>query len=135
MKIDKTKPIITLDFDGCTSTKEVQDFYHQIKDKANVFVLTRRYDCLHKHLWKDNPSNDEVWYVVEKLGIPKENVFFTNFKYKYHFLKDTFVLLHLDDDWNEIEYINKHTSTKGICTMETNWKKRILTYIDTWVMS
>lgn len=132
MIIDNTKPIITLDFDSTLSTLEVQQFYHQIKDKVNIFVLTRRYDCLHKHLWKNNPTNDEVWEVVNNLGIPKENVFFTNFELKYTFLKDTFVLLHLDDDWIEIDYINTHTSTKGICTMEHNWKKRILTYIETW---
>lgn len=135
MIIDNTKPIITVDFDGVFSTKVVQEFYHQIKDKANIFILTRRYDCLHKHLWKDNPTNDEVWYVVNKLNIPKENVFFTNFEWKYTFLKDTFVLLHLDDDWNEIDYINKNTTVKGICLMEHNWKKRILTYIETWDLS
>jgi hypothetical protein len=132
MIIDNTKPIITFDFDGTLSSNEVQQLYHQVKDKANIFILTKRYDCLHKHLWKDNPTNDEVWEVVSKLNIPKENVFFTNFKYKHEFLKDTFVLLHLDDDWNEIDYINTHTSTKGICTSETNWKKKFLTYIETW---
>ena len=132
MKIDKTKPIISFDFDGTFSTKIVQDFYYEIKDKVNFVILTRRYDELHKHLWKSNPSNKELWDLIDSWRIPKENVFFTNFEWKYQFLTDTFVLLHLDDDCNEIDYINKFTSTKGICTMETNWKNRILTYIDLW---
>lgn len=132
MKIDKAKPIISFDFDNTFSIKEVQDFYYQIKNKVNFLILTRRYDELHKHLWESNPSNKELWDLIDSWRIPKENVFFTNFEWKYTFLKDTFVLLHLDDDWNEVHYINEHTSTKGICTMETNWKKRILTYIDLW---
>lgn len=135
MKIDNTKPIISFDFDGTFSLKEVQDFYYKIKDKVNFLILTRRYDEIHKHLWVSNPTNKELWDLIDSWKIPKENVFFTNFEWKYTFLKDTFVLLHLDDDWNEIDYINKNTTVKGICLMEHNWKKRILTYIETWDLS
>lgn len=131
MKIDNTKPIITLDFDGTLSTNVVQQFYHLIKDKANIFILTKRYDCLHKHLWKANPTNDIVWEVVNKLGIPPENVFFTNFEWKHRFLKDTFVLAHLDDDNTELELIMRNTTVIPISVYD-DFQTKILNLINKW---
>lgn len=107
--------IVTFDFDNTLSRKDVQAFAQQlIKKGIDVWVLTSRYDELHKHKYPLNPQNNDLYKVINKLGIPKCKVRFTCMRDKAEYLFGTNVIWHLDDEHIQLNKINKETNTKGI---------------------
>ena len=120
--------ILTVDFDDTLSKKHVQDY---IEDLVNVkgikvYILTTRYSELHLHNYLHKGANHiDLYLIAKKLGIPKHNIFFTNMEYKYKFLEKTKVLAHLDDNYIELNKINKNTKTKGICVITSSWQKKL----------
>jgi hypothetical protein len=115
--------MVSFDFDGTLGHKQDVKDYAKILVKigVDVWVVTSRYDELHKHLWPNNPTNDDLWAVIDEVGIKRENVKFMNFEGKADFLRDTFVLWHLDDDDVELENF-RTINTKGINVNCTDWK-------------
>lgn len=90
--------IVTFDYDGTLTQEKVQVFAKFLMDiGVDVYVLTYRYNDLHAHKWKQNPTNEDMYKVTDAIGIPRHKIMFTNFTDKHHFLKDTFVALHIDD--------------------------------------
>ena len=70
-------------------------------------------------------SNDTLYKVANELGIPKSNIILTEFADKYEIFEGKDFVWHLDDDWIELEMINKNTSTIGISVFgTTNWRKK-----------
>ena len=71
----QNKIIVTFDFDGTLSRKDVQEYAIELmKKRIDVWVLTTRYDELHKHRYEPNPTNDDLWEVIYSLNIPRWKV-------------------------------------------------------------
>jgi hypothetical protein len=124
-----SKKIVTFDFDKTLSKRKVQKYAKKLLDAGiDVWVLTARYDDLHTHLYEDdfgpNPNQD-LWDVVDKLGIPRWKVRFMNMIPKTYFLSNTHVIWHLDDDKAELSYIeNSGIKTVGIQVNDKMWMKK-----------
>ena len=114
---------VTFDFDNTLSRSDVQEYAKElIKKGFDVWVLTSRYDDLHKHRYHLNPTNEDLWGVVDLLGIPKHKVRFTCFQPKSNYLDGTNVLWHLDDDQVELEsIIDLELKTIPISVLDKNW--------------
>lgn len=118
-------PIVTFDFDNTLSRPDVQEYAKKLIDKGvDVWVLTSRYDELHKHLYSHNPTNEDLYDVTDKLGIPRCKIRFTCMVSKDEYLYRTNVLFHLDDDDVERILINSNTDTICISVLDTNYKQQ-----------
>lgn len=120
------KKTITVDFDGTLSRHDVQEFVKELMNEGiNVWVLTSRYDDLHKHRYPHNPTNEDLYKVTDKLGIHRGNIRFQCMRPKAEYLRDSNVVLHLDDDFIELYDINRLTNTIPVDVNLKNYKKQI----------
>jgi len=119
------KTIITIDFDGVLSETKVQEKVLTLLTYCNVdvFILTSRYDDLHKHLYPLNPTNEDLYSIANALKIPRSKIIFTNGEKKSKYLKKTFVDYHFDNDYEEIRRIRNQTKTKGFHVSEKMWHR------------
>jgi len=126
-----SKKIVTFDFDSTLSTKIVQDFAKSLISKGiEVYVLTSRYDELTKHNYTPNPINEDLYKVVDNLGIDRTKIRFQCMRPKAEYLFNTKVIWHLDDDWVEVNEINSQTKTAGIDVTLKGWKEACLNLLD-----
>jgi len=117
--------IVSFDFDNTLSRLDVQDYAKELIDRGfDVYIVTSRYDELHKHKYNKNPSNDDLYLVSDKLGIPKHKIRFTCMEDKASYLSGTQVVWHLDDDHVELNLINKNTSVRGISVNSSSYKAK-----------
>ena len=117
--------IITFDFDSTLSRQDVQDYAHSLIRKGfDVWVLTSRYDELHKHRYAHNPTNEDLYKVTDKLNIPRWKIKFTCMRDKAEYLFGSNVLWHLDDDYVELNNINRETKTIGISVVASSYKAK-----------
>lgn len=126
------KNIVSFDFDSTLSRKDVQEYAKQLIERGiDVWVVTSRYDELHKHRYPHNPTNDDLWEVVDELNIPRWKVRFTCMESKSLYLLYTDVIWHLDDDSVELAEIryNKCT-TVAISVKSSSWKQKCERYIE-----
>ena len=115
---------VSFDFDGTLSRPDVQEYAKGLIEQGiNVIVVTSRYDENNKHLYPVNPTNEDLYVVTDKLGIPRDNIHFMNMALKADFLKDTDVIWHLDDDEVEVEAIDDlDNPVIGVLAVEDKWK-------------
>ena len=114
---------VSFDFDGTLDRPVVQEYASELILKGfEVWIVTSRLSD------EQAPSpnwNKDLWLIAEQLNIPKERIHFTCYTDKSEFFKDKDFLFHLDDDFIEVNLINKHTKTKGISVFgQTNWKNK-----------
>jgi len=115
---------VSFDFDDTLTREDVQEYAKELISKGvEVFVVTKRYDELHKHLWADNPTNDDLWEVTNRLGIPERNVIFTNVQPKSKVLLGSNVLWHLDDTVEVLHDIHRNSETLPVYVENDVWKK------------
>ena len=115
---------VTFDFDGTLSRPDVQEYFKELIGKGiDCWVVTSRYDDLHKHLYQGNPTNEDLWEVIDRLGLPRHKVRFCNMVNKYHYLSNTDVIWHLDDDEIETYYLNNYAKITGIYINYSAWKQ------------
>ena len=94
---------VSFDFDGTLEFENVQRFAKQLIEKGvEVWVVTTRWDENHKHKYPMNSTLDDLWEVVDKLGIPRWRVRFTCMEWKYTYLKGSKFIWHLDDNDREL---------------------------------
>ena len=125
------KKIVTFDFDSTLSTILVQDFAKSLISKGiEVYVLTSRYDELTKHNYLLNPRNEDLYKVIDRIGIDRTKIRFQCMRPKAEYLFNTKVIWHLDDDGVEVEEINSQTNTKGIDVTLKGWKKQCLELLE-----
>jgi hypothetical protein len=125
------KAIVTFDFDNTLSRQSVQQYALELMSReVDVWVLTSRYDELHKHRYEPNPTNDDLWEVVEGLGIPRWRVRFTCREPKANYLKGTEVACHIEDDTNEFMEARKIKSNVPMIFVDSfDWKDQCEFYI------
>jgi len=119
---------VSFDFDDTLSRKDVEDFagalvcMNKTMDlKIEIWICTQRFapgDDRAPDNW-----NDELFKVVDRLKIPKERIIFAAMRDKWEVMKDIDFIWHLDDDFEELDLLNKHTSICGISSCGNNiWK-------------
>jgi hypothetical protein len=105
---------VSFDFDGTLEFHHVQEYASElIKRGIEVWVVTTRWDENHKHKYPKNATLDDLWEVVDRLGIPRHRVRFTCMEWKATYLKGTNFVWHLDDNDEEFNVAKK---TEG-CTV------------------
>lgn len=116
--------IITVDYDGTLSRADVQEYVKKlIANGIDVWILTGRFDELHKHIHPYVKNNEDLYEVVEKLGIPRHKIIFMNMNSKGCFLINTKVRLHFENDLIEIEDIHFDTHTLCVNVNNSDWKE------------
>lgn len=95
---------VSFDFDGTLEFDNVQKYAKELIDRGiEVWVVTTRWDENHKHKYPMNATLDDLWEVVDKLGIPRWHVRFTCMQWKSTYLKGTNFVWHLDDNPTEFK--------------------------------
>lgn len=124
-QIQKTKKIVSFDFDGTLSRKDVQEYAKELLNRGiDVWVVTARYDDLHRHMYSSNPSNEDLWKIVDELNIPRWKVRFTCMESKSEYLENTRVAWHLDNDEFEQEMINGCCEVFCVYVLDDDWKEQ-----------
>lgn len=123
--------VVTFDFDGCLSRPDVQTYAKELVDKGiDVWVVTSRYDDLNFHRYegiiaKEHWNHDDLWGVVDSIGIPRWKVIFTNMEWKSVYLEGTKAIWHLDDNHRELYMIREaRLKTTGIQVGAGSWKQK-----------
>ena len=123
---------VSFDFDGTLETPSVQEFAAElIRQNVAVFVTTSRFgdDEKYKKFFHTTinveVTNNDLYEVTDRLGIPRENICFTNMEDKWQYVAEKGFRFHLDDDWIENEMINERRATNGINFFgNPNWKSQ-----------
>lgn len=115
---------VSFDFDGCLSLPQVQDYCKDLIFKGyEIYVTTFRYNQMLKHLYPSKPHNHDLYEVTDRLGIPRENIVFTNNKPKSSYLMDSKCLFHIDDEIGAITDVRNNTKLNSVDVTKTDWKK------------
>ncbi|MGL5235218.1 MAG: HAD family hydrolase [Empedobacter falsenii] len=115
--------IVTFDFDGTLTNPKVKEYFLELIDRGiDVWVVTSRYDDLHRHRYPRNPTNEDLWSIIDSLNFPRYKVRFMNMESKANYLYHTSAIWHLDDDRVELEDISKQTTTKAINVENYDWR-------------
>lgn len=125
---------VSFDFDSTLSTEEVQEYAKELISRGiDVWVVTTRWDENHKHKYFHKGSKQienahkELWEIVDRLGIPRWKVRFTNMEWKHKYLTGAGFLWHLDDNREEItEAVDSRAADMPymILVEEENWKEQ-----------
>lgn len=119
---------VSFDFDGTLTEKIVQDYAKCLINKGfHIYICTFRTkeynDSLFRIVDKSTPANSDLYKVTDKLGIPRENIIFTEMAEKSEFLDDSFIW-HLDDDWTVIKDLELNSKVKGVDVLQPKWKEQ-----------
>ena len=127
------KKSISFDFDSTLSQKHVQDFASSlIRQGFDIWIITSRKPDGADPKYKQNGmwvhvDNSDLFQVSDKLGIKREQIIFTSHELKSDIINEMQLhfIFHLDDDWVELNHINRETNTVGIsCFGTSNWKNK-----------
>lgn len=114
----------SFDFDETLDRPAIQAFAKELIEKGfDVWICTARVSDGNA----PNPNwNKDLYKVAENLKIPITNIIFCEFEDKWKKLKDIEgMILHLDDDWTELDMLNKYTKIKGISSWgNPNWESK-----------
>ncbi len=118
---------VSFDFDETLSRPDVQEYAKELIAKGiNVWVITARHDDNHIHRYEEKHwSNLDLWPVIDELGIPRWKVRFMCNEPKFIYLENTNIIWHLDDNPNELLWINNSEATTiGIQVLSSDWKQQ-----------
>jgi hypothetical protein len=122
---------VTIDFDGTLTLPEVQEYVKQLcKDGIDVHIVTSRYDDINAHRYPKNPSNKELWALVDKLGLHPSRVHFMNMNSKGQYLKNTKVRIHLDNDHKDMSDIRTFSHVLVVDVNKHDWQSKIESQIN-----
>lgn len=135
---------VSFDFDGTLGAKpSIQKYAKELVSKGyDIHIVTRRYDSMErytedfmvKYEIKDLESEHHYLFdVADIVGIPRENIHFMNMTDKWiYFKQNPEFIWHLDDDWLEINDINRNTKTNAILCKKSSWKNKCQRLIEVW---
>ena len=116
---------LSFDFDGVLTIPSVEEFAKELVEQGyTVYITTSRVnDSDSFQPWLNSESNNDVWNLCERIGIPKYNVNFTAHDDKINFLNGKKFLFHLDDDVYELmEIMNGDDPVKPLNVNHSDWK-------------
>lgn len=114
---------VSFDFDDTLEFQTVQNYAKELIEKGiEVHIVTTRWEDPSKYTFK--VTHDYLFEVAETLGIPKENIHFTNMNWKWSFfINNPDFIWHLDDNDEEINLFHKHdVKTKCISSLSGNYE-------------
>lgn len=118
---------VSFDYDETLDREDVQEYCRELQSKGiDVYVTTSR--CDEKYF--PQTSNRDMFETLNKLDIPKDNLFLCNYYDKYEIIGDMEFVWHLDDSQDEIDLLNEHTDVKGIDVKKGDWKDICESYLD-----
>lgn len=120
---------ISFDFDGTLSRKDVQEFAKRLIDLGHdIWITTSRTStesAISKGWHWVEKQNQELYDVAESVGIPTQNIVFTELVKKIEFLKGKNFILHIDDDVDELmAIVESRDACKPINVDHFEWKER-----------
>lgn len=119
---------VSIDFDGTLSRIDVQEYAQKLlAEGVDVWVVTTRYDENHKHKYAEDydVTSDDLWSVVDAIGIPRWKVRYTNMEWKYTYLIGTDFIWHLDDNANEMTRARYNSCEVPMIQVNTTaWKRK-----------
>jgi len=126
---------VSFDFDGTLEFGDVQKYAAElIAQGIEVWVVTTRWDENHKHKYPLNATLDDLWEVVDRIGIPRHQVRFTCMEYKHTYLNGTKFIWHLDDNPVEFSKAKVNGCTVPMIQVDTNgWQIKCDMLIQDWV--
>lgn len=94
---------VSFDFDSCLSEEIIQKVCRVFlkENKNDVYIITSRLNNFYN-------KNYDLYVLADKLGILKENIHFTNEKFKWEKILELKIDLHFDDMEDEVHLINAH---------------------------
>lgn len=105
---------ISVDFDNTLSRRSVQNYIKELISKGvDVWVTTARFDQENVKLHNLRFDNSDLWEIIDKLGIDRKKVHFTNMTLKSEYLFGKDFIFHLDDDSIELLYINESINSRN----------------------
>jgi len=118
--------MVSFDYDNTLTREDVQEFCKDLLVQGyDVYVTTARYNDDNVWRWNYVPNNNDLYATIDKLGISRERVHFTNMMPKAEYLATKNFIWHLDDDIIELENIKEaKLETKGIPLLIGNWKHK-----------
>lgn len=103
---------VSFDFDGVLDRADVVLYVKTLIERGvDVYICTSRLsnDAAPSDRW-----NDDLYQIMDVLGLNRRNVIFCNNIYKYQVFKHGDFLFHVDDSFDEVELINSYTNTVGV---------------------
>lgn len=114
---------VSFDYDGSLDRPDVQQYCQELIGRGyEVFVCTMRYNKMLQHLWTECPNNDDLWKVVDTIGIPRENVIFTNMMPKSLYLQGSKAIFHIDD-LQQVHYDITHNTRIPCVMVQTDYRE------------
>jgi FMN phosphatase YigB (HAD superfamily) len=129
--------IVSFDFDGTLeehfdggknkNREGIQQLFQELVDDDgfDVYIITRRFGP--EHASKGiGQEHQKVYDLLNSLNIvlAEEKILFTNRDYKYSFIHELGVDIHLDDEIRERELIDKYTSGSSVDSTQPNWREK-----------
>ncbi|MFM2392781.1 MAG: hypothetical protein RLZZ546_763 [Bacteroidota bacterium] len=100
------KKRISFDFDNTLDLDWVQiNLFAPLSHIYEILIITSR---------SSEKENKSVWELAEVLGVPKENIFFTNHQPKAEWVDKLECVMHFDDDFIEVTTINESCNCKAL---------------------
>lgn len=124
---------VSFDFDSTLDRLRVQDFATSLINRGyDLWVITSRLPDGSDPKWKIRGmwvpiDNSDLFEVTDRLGIKREQIIFTSHQLKSEVINELGVplIFHLDDDWVELNHINRETKTVGVsCFGTSGWKQK-----------
>ena len=125
------KTIISFDFDSTLTQEKIQQVaVALIKRNFEVWIVTSRFDNLHRLPYKDLKPNTDVFALAEKLGILPHRIGFTNQQPKWILLNNSGIQVHVDDDLGELKSLAYYGIVKGFNCNSERFKEDLENYIE-----
>ena len=123
---------VSFDFDNTLSRKDVQDYAQSLINKGfEIWILTSRFEECSQYPWYKEGIGEychqDLYTVTNILGIPDNRVIFTNMKDKAEYILEISnfnPIWHLDDDYIELNIIQRKTECKPISVVSSSYKKK-----------
>ena len=90
---------VSIDFDDTLSTQKGQELASKMIDEGdNLHIITRRQE----------EDSEEVYKIADELGIPRDQIHFTNGKLKWEMIKRLGIKKHIDNNPDELKAIEEN---------------------------
>lgn len=120
------KKNVSFDFDQTLDRPVFQEYARDLINRGfDVHIVTSRFNKTPSTTYASQYSynNEDLFEIAFNLYIPIRRIHFTSSSPKYKIIKIIDPIFHLDDDFLELDLINKHTNCKGISSWQTTfWK-------------
>jgi hypothetical protein len=125
---------VSFDFDNTLSRKSIQKFAKEMKKEGHdVHIVTSRFEDITRYIDPKilESGHKDLYRACYYLNIPRENIHFTNMKYKSeYFIEHSDFVWHLDDDGYELFLINRDTTVPGVPISSINYKEICREFIE-----